>query len=104
MEGGRNESQAVSAVQKRLAEGFADLEPDLVRKEVAAAHSVMTSPIRDFVPVMVQRMARDRVTSRHPEAHDDEATPDGSWDPRPAEQPALDRGEWGPPGVRLRHP
>lgn len=55
----RHEQVAVAAVQDRLEEQFPALDPAVVEAAVRLAHTQMTdSPIRDFVPVLVEHAAR----------------------------------------------
>ena len=58
-----DEVAALGEVQERLSERFPDLEPDVVEAAVRVAHSELTGPIRDFVPVLVEHIARDRLDS-----------------------------------------
>ena len=59
-----DEVAALGEVKERLAERFPDLGPDVVEAAVRVAHSQLTGPIRDFVPVLVEHIARDRLASR----------------------------------------
>lgn len=63
-----SEAQALAAVQSRLAERFPDVGEEAVASAVSAAHAEMTGPIRDYVPVLVERTARDRLARQlgHP--------------------------------------
>ena len=58
-----DEVAALGEVQERLSERFPDLERDVVEAAVRVAHSELTGPIRDFVPVLVEHIARDRLDS-----------------------------------------
>ena len=58
-----DEVAALDEVRERLSERFPDLEPDVVEAAVRVAHSQLTGPIRDFVPVLVEHIARDRLGS-----------------------------------------
>lgn len=58
---GKTEAQALTDVRDRLAERFPDLGEDVVETAVRAAHSELTGPIREFVPVLVEHAARDRL-------------------------------------------
>ena len=63
-----SEAQALAAVQSRLAERFPEASEEAVASAVGAAHAEMTGPIRDYVPVLVERAARDRLARQlgHP--------------------------------------
>lgn len=58
-----DEVAALDEVQERLSQRFPDLGPDVVEAAVRVAHSQLTGPIRDFVPVLVEHIARDRLGS-----------------------------------------
>ena len=58
-----DEVAALDEVQERLSQRFPELEPDVVEAAVRVAHSQLTGPIRDFVPVLVEHIARDRLGS-----------------------------------------
>ena len=54
-----DETRAVTEVVQRLAGSFPDLAPDVVEHTVHSSHERFAgSPIRDFVPVLVERMAK----------------------------------------------
>ena len=54
------EGQAVTLVAQRLQTRFPDLDSDTINRVVESAHHVYDGrPIRDFVPVLVEREARD---------------------------------------------
>lgn len=57
-----DEDRAVTEVCERLAASFPDVAPAVVRDTVRAFHAEFVGrPIRDFVPVLVERMARSRL-------------------------------------------
>lgn len=56
------ERKALAEVQVRLQKRFPDLHPDVVAAAVSSAHSELDGPLRDFVPVLVERAARDRLS------------------------------------------
>lgn len=58
-----DEASALDEVQERLSGRFPQLEPDVVEAAVRVAHAQLTGPIRDFVPVLVEHIARDRLVS-----------------------------------------
>ena len=57
-----SEVRAVEELINRLAARFADVPADTVRQIVNASWDRFTgTPIRDFVPVLVERSARERL-------------------------------------------
>jgi hypothetical protein len=57
------ENKALQEVQRRLNERFPHLGEELVEAAVRVAAAELTGPIRDYVPVLVEHTARDRLTS-----------------------------------------
>ena len=58
-----DETRAVIEVMRRLMGLFPDLAPEVVQRTVHASHERFAgSPIRDFIPVLVERMAKTRLT------------------------------------------
>ena len=57
----QTEAQALAGVRSRLAERFPEAGEEAVATAVRAAHAEMTGPIRDYVPVLVERVVRDRL-------------------------------------------
>jgi len=56
------ELRALAGVLQRLSERFPDLDPALVEAAVRVSHHELRSnPIRDFVPLLVEHAARDRL-------------------------------------------
>jgi hypothetical protein len=55
------ERQALAAVEQNLRQRFPDIDPTLVEAAVRVSHAELTGPIRDFVPLLVERAARDRL-------------------------------------------
>ncbi|MEW1953070.1 three-helix bundle dimerization domain-containing protein [Terrabacter sp. NPDC080008] len=55
------ERKALAEVQARLEKRFPDLHPDVIAAAVRLAHSELVGPVRDFVPVLVEHAARDRL-------------------------------------------
>jgi hypothetical protein len=64
------ERRALAEVQARLEQRFPHLHPDVVAAAVAVAHSNLDGPVRDFVPVLVEHAARDRLAFADPEVPD----------------------------------
>ena len=58
-----SEAHEIENVRARLAERFPTLDRDVIEAAVRLAHSELTGGIRDFVPVLVERNARDRLAS-----------------------------------------
>jgi hypothetical protein len=57
------EKLALTEVQERLTARFPYLGEEVVEAAVRMAHSELTGPIREFVPVLVERIARERLSS-----------------------------------------
>lgn len=57
------EKQALKDVTERLRRSFADAYTDdqVIQTVSAAHHRFDDRPIRDFVPILVERMARERL-------------------------------------------
>ena len=55
------------------ASSFPELDPTVVEAAVRLSHAQLTGPIRDFVPLLVERAARDRLSFAARDA------PQGSW-------------------------
>jgi len=57
-----HERLALAGVRERLCERYPDLDPALVEAAVRVSHLELTgNPIRDFVPLLVEHAARDRL-------------------------------------------
>ena len=56
-----HERQALVEVEARLRRRFPDLDPAVVEAAVRLSYAELTGPIRDFVPLLVERAARDRL-------------------------------------------
>jgi hypothetical protein len=61
METHRDERHEIDEVRARLAARFAHLPAAEVHSVVDAVHAELTGPVRDFVPVLVEHIARDRL-------------------------------------------
>jgi hypothetical protein len=61
--GDDHEEVALADVEGRLRERFHDLDPAVVEAAVRVSHAALTGPIRDFVPLLVEHKARDRLSS-----------------------------------------
>ncbi|MET0784650.1 three-helix bundle dimerization domain-containing protein [Leifsonia flava] len=65
------ENAAVEKVVERLEDRFPEVDPDVVEKVVDEEHHNLDgNPIRDFVPVLVEHEARDRIRSEFANASD----------------------------------
>jgi hypothetical protein len=61
----QNENDAIQHVVGRLARQFPELPPNEVERAVYGKYeSFADSPIRDFVPVLVERGARNRLAQQ----------------------------------------
>lgn len=58
-----HEIKEIEDVCARLAERFPQLGAEVVEAAVRLAHSELTGEIRDYVPVLVEHNARDRLTA-----------------------------------------
>ncbi|MEP6561392.1 MAG: hypothetical protein ABJD68_10015 [Nakamurella sp.] len=59
-----DEARSLEEVVERLVARFADLPPETVRDIVKGSWDEFNgTPIRDFVPVLVERAARQRLSS-----------------------------------------
>lgn len=56
-----DELKALADVQARLQERFPELDSEVVEAAVRLSHSRLTGRVRDFVPVLVEHAARDRL-------------------------------------------
>jgi hypothetical protein len=55
------EMRALAEVQERLQVRFPELDAEVVEAAVLLAHSELNGPVRAFVPVLVERAARERL-------------------------------------------
>ncbi len=71
-----HEQVAVAGVMDRLEEHFPDLDPAVVEAAVRLACSELTgNPIRDFVPLLVEHTAKERLLFAQRERNIEEALP-----------------------------
>jgi hypothetical protein len=68
--GDDKEEVAIADLELRLRRRFPDLDPAVVEAAVRVSHGELTGPIRDFVPLLVERKARDRLSSLQPRVDD----------------------------------
>ncbi|MGW5237548.1 three-helix bundle dimerization domain-containing protein [Monashia sp. NPDC004114] len=71
----QQEAKEIDEVIGRLAERFPHLDHDTIEIAVRQAHAEMTGNIRDFVPVLVEHTARDRLAESAAVGEDAGATP-----------------------------
>ena len=59
-----SEDVLIAEVERRLTSKYADIPPDLVSSAIQTAHKRFAqSPIRDFVPLLVERRARSELST-----------------------------------------
>ena len=69
-----DETRAVTEVAQRLTVSFPDVAPDVIQDTVHASHQRFAgSPIRDFVPVLVERAAKTSLATTATAVHPDES-------------------------------
>lgn len=71
-----HEERAIAEVQARLEARFPDLDATVVEAAVRLAQAEITGPVRDFVPVLVERAARTRLAAIRAEEDDDDLPAD----------------------------
>lgn len=64
MDRAEHELEAVEAVCRRLSARFPDVPPETITRTVHEIHLGLSGPIRDYVPVLVEHMARDHLAGR----------------------------------------
>lgn len=75
----QNETVAIRDVQMRLTARFPDLEVEVVEAAVRVAYTDLQGPIRDYVPVLVEHAARDRLQAiTHTTSDEDDHSPVGT--------------------------
>lgn len=57
-----HERRALDEVEERLAARFPELDPAIIEAAVRLSYAELTGPVRDFVPLLVERAARDRLS------------------------------------------
>ena len=57
----------MAQVQARLQERFPTVDSTVVEAAIRTAHSSLGGPIREFVPVLVEHAAHDRLAQLAPE-------------------------------------
>ena len=77
-----HEARQMAEVHQRLEARFPDLDPTVVAAAIQVASAAITGPVRDFVPLLVERAARERlardVASGTTSRELGETTPDGA--------------------------
>jgi hypothetical protein len=56
-----HEARQMAEVQERLEARFPDLDPSVVAAAVQVAAAGITGPVREYVPLLVERAARERL-------------------------------------------
>lgn len=56
-----HEARQMAEVQQRLEARFPGLDPTVVQAAVQTAAAGITGPVRDYVPLLVERAARERL-------------------------------------------
>ena len=91
-----HERRALAGVRERLCERYPDLDPALVEAAVRVSHLELTgNPIRDFVPLLVEHAARDRLAFAIQNPSTDDAPSPGplsTASPDPQSAPSDDDG------------
>ena len=99
---GVDEALALQHLREVLASRFPTLDPTTVESVVVEVHASLTGPVRDYVPLLVERASRDRLNamaagaSPHPRARSTRsklASARGGWKGRQLrlEQPAAEQ-------------
>ncbi|WP_425325217.1 three-helix bundle dimerization domain-containing protein [Pedococcus bigeumensis] len=58
---GVDEALALEHVREGLASRFPTLDPTTVQSVVVEVHESLNGPVRDYVPLLVERASRDRL-------------------------------------------
>ena len=58
---GVDEATALEQVHEVLASRFPTLDPTTVESVVGEVHASLSGPVRDYVPLLVERVSRDRL-------------------------------------------
>lgn len=58
---GVDEALALEHVREVLASRFPTLDPTTVKSVVVEVHASLNGPVRDYVPLLVERASRDRL-------------------------------------------
>lgn len=62
------ERLALLVVQKRLRQRFPEADAAVVEAAVRLSHAALDGPVRDFVPLLVERAAGERLSTFHARA------------------------------------
>ena len=63
MSGSRSEQEGLREVLRRLQEAFDAVPSEIIEEWVRREHAALTGPIRDFVPVLVEKAVRDQLSA-----------------------------------------
>jgi hypothetical protein len=58
-----DENQAIELICERLCARFPDVPPATVRIVVQEVHATLIGRVRDYIPVLVERAAKERLVS-----------------------------------------
>ncbi|WP_197711303.1 hypothetical protein [Cellulomonas sp. WB94] len=67
-----DEDQAIAHVQDRLIERYPDVGPDVVRDAVQDIHHHFDGPVRNYVPILVEREAASRLDELSARSEDEQ--------------------------------
>ena len=100
----KSEAQAVAAVVDRLAERFPAVERSVIEDMVAHEHSLFAhGRVRDYIPILVERAAKLRLSGRHPQPagppHPAPASPAQPEPARPMQLASTASAPGGSPGA-----
>jgi hypothetical protein len=56
---------ALVVVQERLRQRFPEADAAVVEAAVRLSHAALAGPVRDFVPLLVERAAHERLSTIH---------------------------------------
>ncbi len=84
-----DEAAALEQVVQALVARFASVDAAAVRSVVQEVHRTFDGPVRDYVPLLVERASRDRLRAMAAES----TVPSSDPVPSPA-TPPVSRGRW----------
>ena len=90
-----HEQLALVAVHERLCQRFPELDPAVVEAAVRLSHAELTGPVRDFVPLLVERGARERLAFAQRDTDSVVASSTPSTTATPGDREALSRSDLG---------
>ncbi|WP_406830613.1 hypothetical protein ABEG17_16700 [Pedococcus sp. KACC 23699] len=57
----QQEASALGEIQERLADRFPGIASEVIEAAVRLAHAELRGPVRDYVPLLVEHAAHDRL-------------------------------------------